>query len=133
MITAADKTLIHTCNLEVGTFYFYKNFVVSEINEGVVFNFAKAEKLFELCNCYYGKKTPFVYLAHRINSYSFVPTDHFKSTALFPNLKGYGVIVYNLTQERIAALEKSFMNKPMRVFDNFQQAILWVDSLITSD
>ncbi|WP_378187095.1 hypothetical protein ACE939_01930 [Aquimarina sp. W85] len=133
MITSVNKTLLHTCDLKIGKFYFYKNFVISEIKESAVVAFEEAEKLFEFCNYYYGKKTPFVYLAHRINSYSFVPTDHFKSTNLFPNLKGYGVIVYTVTQKRTAELEKSFMNKKMKIFENLNEAIQWADSLTLCD
>ncbi|AXT53332.1 hypothetical protein D1818_21805 [Aquimarina sp. BL5] len=119
--------------LDIGSFFFYKNFMVSEMNEGASLNYDKATKLFLLTKEYYGTNIPFVYITNRKNSYSFEPTTHFKSAKLFPNLKGYGVVTYNSINNKIATLEQSFLNVPTRIFENLDDAKLWADKLMLHD
>ncbi|MDH7444409.1 hypothetical protein [Aquimarina sp. 2201CG14-23] len=133
MFQNISKNLIKKHDLEIGSFYFYKNFVVSEMNEGISLSFDKAAKLFHLAKEYYGNNIPFVYISNRKNSYSFEPTSHFKSAKMFPNIKGYGVITYNHINDKIASLEQSFLNIPTKIFDSIEDAILWVDELIPHD
>ncbi|MGB5819088.1 MAG: hypothetical protein WBG90_06350 [Saonia sp.] len=133
MVRSIDKKLLKKHDLPIGSFYFYENFVVSVINEGVTITFENAGKMLELSKSYYGNTTPFVYISNRINSYSFHPTSHFKSTAMFPNLKGYAVVVYDEINEKIARMEQSFMNKPTHVFHSLEDAVGWVDKLILKD
>ncbi len=73
---------------------------------------------------YFGKKT-FVYITNRINSYSFNPTAHFKTVALFPNIVGYATVTYDEINHDIAQLEESFMNRPTKKFRALEEAIEW--------
>ena len=127
-----DK-LIKKIEIDIGIVYFYKNYVVTEINEGIVVNFEKAAKLLQLGIEYYGSKTPFVYISNRINSYSFEPTAHFKSTEMFPNLKGFGVVIYNKLNSDVAKMEQAFINKPTNIFYSLEEAIEWAEELIVID
>ncbi|MDY8134069.1 hypothetical protein [Aquimarina sp. 2201CG5-10] len=133
MIRRINRKLIKKYDLDIGSAYFYENFVVTEIKEGIVINFEKAAKLFQLGKQYYGNKTPFVYISNRIHSYSFEPTAHFKSTELFPNLKGVAVVTYDPVKNKIAELEQAFINKPTSIFYNLEEAIDWVEQLISPD
>ena len=114
-------------------FYFYENFLVSEVKAGVAFTLENAKEMLELAKMHFGKKIPFVYIANRINSYSFNPTAHFKTAAMFPNLKGYGVVIYDSMNLEIAQMEQSFFNKPVNIFSSLEDAINWVDELIMMD
>ncbi|AXT56102.1 hypothetical protein J8L88_13155 [Aquimarina sp. MMG015] len=133
MLPDNNNNFIRTHELDIGSFHFYKNYLVSEMKEGASINYDKANKLFLLAKEYYGISTPFVYITNRINSYSFEPTTHFKSGKLFPNLKGYGVVTYNAINNKIASLEQSFLDVPTKIFDNLKEAVLWVDEIITVD
>ncbi|MEW7292665.1 hypothetical protein [Aquimarina sp. 2304DJ70-9] len=133
MTREINKKLIKKHVLDIGSVYFYENFVVTEINEGIVFNFEKATKLFQLGKHYYGNKTPFVYISNRINSYSFEPTAHMKSKELFPNLKGVAVVIHNPVSHKVAELEKAFLSKPSEIFYTLENAIEWVEKLILPD
>ena len=128
-----DRTLIKKHTLDIGLAYFYKNYVITEIKEGIVLNFEKAAKLFQLGKQYYGNKTPFVYISNRVNSYSFEPTAHFKSSDLFPNLKGVAVVTYDPVNKEVAELEQAFLNKPASIFYNLEDAINWTELLMTPD
>ncbi len=133
MLQHITKNLIRKYTLDIGTFYFYDHFLISEVNEGEFLNFDKATKLFLTAKEHYGNNIPFVYITNRINSYSFEPTAHFKSTKLFPNLRGYGIVTYDSINNKIASLERSFLDVPTKIFDNLEEAILWVDELILQD
>ncbi len=133
MTSKINKKLIKKYILDIGTIYFYENFVVTEIKEEITLTFEKAAPIFKLGKEYYGNKTPFVYISNRIHQYSFEPTAHYKSTKLFPNLKGYAVVTYGKISSEIANLEQSFLNVPTQIFHNLEEAIEWVDQLIKLD
>ncbi|PKV52290.1 hypothetical protein ATE84_4401 [Aquimarina sp. MAR_2010_214] len=128
-----NRKLIQKYELDIGSVYFYENYVVTEIKEGFVLNFEKAAQLFTLGKEYYGNKIPFVYISNRIHSYSFEPTAHFKSKELFPNLKGVAVVIYSPINNQIAELEQTFLNKPSHIFNNLEEAIKWTEQLIIPD
>ncbi|MEW7280035.1 hypothetical protein ABW636_15685 [Aquimarina sp. 2201CG1-2-11] len=128
-----NKKLIKKFEIDIGVVYFYKNYVITEINEGVVLNFEKAAKLLQLGIEYYGTKVPFIYISNRINSYSFEPTSHFKSTEMFPNLKGFGVVIYDQLNSDVAKIEQTFINKPTNIFYSLEEAIAWAEELIIID
>lgn len=133
MTSSLNIKLIKRHDLEVGSFYFYKNHIVSEVNEGIAFSFEKAYQVLELGKAYYGSTTPFVYISNRVNSYSFNPTAHFKTQAMFPNLKGYAVVTYDEMNQEIAVMEQTFLNKPVAIFHKLEEALKWVEELILMD
>jgi len=91
-LTKIHKKCIGTHQLDIGLFYFYENFVIGEVKEGQNIDFECAKGLYELVERYYKNTIPYVYISNRIHSYSFKPTGHYKSSGLFTNLKGYGII-----------------------------------------
>jgi hypothetical protein len=133
MASKLNRILIKKYDLEVGTFYFYENFMVSEAKENVAVSFESAQEMLALAKMHFGKLTPFVYISNRINSYSFNPTAHFKTTAMFPNLKGYAVVVYDKMNREIAEMEQSFFTIPANIFNSLENAINWVEKLILAD
>ncbi|WP_299245569.1 hypothetical protein [uncultured Aquimarina sp.] len=130
MVYNFNKKLIHKHQLTIGLFYFYKNHIISEIKEGVILTFENCSELFELIHSYYGTTIPFVYISNRKNSYSFVPTGHFKSSKLFPNFTGYGVVIYDAINYKVATLEQSFLETPTKIFNCLDDTLLWIDELI---
>ncbi|WP_027395519.1 hypothetical protein [Aquimarina latercula] len=130
MIHDFNKKLLHKHELAIGLFYFYKNHIISEVKEGVTLTFENCSELFEIIHSYYGTSTPFVYISNRKNSYSFVPTGHFKSSKLFPNFIGYGVVTYDAINTKVATLEQSFLENETKIFDDLNEALLWAQELI---
>tara|TARA_R110000796_G_scaffold37722_3_gene95129 strand:- start:83975 stop:84376 length:402 start_codon:yes stop_codon:yes gene_type:complete len=133
MASKINRTLIKKYNLDIGDFFFYENFLVAEVKEGIAFSFENAKEILGLAKMYYGNKTPFVYITNRKNSYSFNPTSHFKTVPLFPNLKGFAAVVYDSINQEIAVMEQSFFSKPVNIFYNLDDAIDWVEQLIEMD
>lgn len=133
MVQGSNKGLIKKHDLAVGTFYFYENYIVAEVKEGIAFTLENAAEMLELAKTYYGNITPFAYISNRINSYSFNPTAHFKTVAMFPNFQGYATVTYDDVNHDIAHLEQSFMNRPTQNFRSLEDAIAWVEELIVKD
>ncbi|GAA4270937.1 hypothetical protein U6A24_03470 [Aquimarina gracilis] len=133
MTPKINKELIATHVLDIGNVYFYNNFVVTEINEGITLTFEKSAGLMLLAKKYYGNKVPFAYISNRVHSYSFQPTAHYQSTKLFPNLIGFAVVSYGSISNEIASLEQAFVNVPKNIFTNLEDAIEWVNQLIIQD
>lgn len=133
MAKDSDRKLIKRHDLDVGTFYFYRNYMVAEVKENIVFALENAMGMLQLAKAYFGNKTPFVYITNRVNSYSFNPTVHYKTVAMFPNLKGYATVTYDAINHEIAHMEEFFMNRPVKNFRNLEDAIAWAEDLIIKD
>ncbi len=128
-----NRILIKKYTLDIGTFYFYENFIIGEIIEGANLNFESGKELFRLAKTHYENNIPFVYISNRINSYSLIPTGHYKTIELFPNLKGYAIVVYNDINYKIAELEQSFISWPSNIFNTLEDAVEWAHQLISKD
>lgn len=133
MSSKINRTLIKKYILDVGDFYFYENYMVAEVKEGIAFSFENAAEMLKVAKMHYSNTTPFVYISNRTNSYSFNPTSHFKTAPMFPNLKGFASVTYDPINNEIAEMEQSFLNKPSRNFYNLEDAINWVEEMILMD
>jgi len=77
----------------------------------------------------YFKNKPFVYITHRINSYSVDPKVYHE-TSKIKNLKGCAV-VSSLYQATInVQIEKMFFSKPFESFETLEAAFQWADTLL---
>ncbi len=61
--------------LEFGEFYFFDDFVVSEIYDEVLFNWEKAKIVIDIAENIYGKGCQPHYISNRIHHYAIVPND----------------------------------------------------------
>ncbi|MHA7058172.1 hypothetical protein ACWGOQ_0013200 [Aquimarina sp. M1] len=125
--------LINKYDLDIGSFYFDKNFVISEIKNGIIFSAENSAELYQLIENHYHKTTSFFYIANRKNFYSFNPIGHFRFIELFPNAKAYAVVVYDQKNRQIAEYEKYFVRASTDIFDNLEEVILWGKEIIFSD
>ena len=133
MSSKINRTLIKKYRLDVGDFYFYKNYMVAEVKEDIAISYENAIEMLKLVKLHYSNTTPFVYISNRINSYSFNPTSHFKTTQMFSNLKGFASVTYDSINDDIAEIEQSFLNTPSKNFKTLEDAINWVEELILMD
>ena len=133
MVHHPTDKLIATLELDIGIFRFYPNLVISEMKEGVAVNFDNCLPIFMQGLEYYTVDTPLVYISNRKNSYSFDPTLHLEVKTIFSNLKGYGVVIYNEMSHRIARLEQNFMDCPVRIFYDLDEAKSWAKELLISE
>ena len=114
-------------SLPFGTVSMHDNYMVAVMNEGVTVNPEINSVLEELAvNHFQDKK--FVYITHRVNSYSVDPNIYFK-TSQIPNLVGFAVVLGRKIRLDNIALEKMFFSKPFKSFKSLNKAIEWANEL----
>ena len=106
---------------------FYDNYVISIINEDVIVSKEISDKISKAAINYYQGK-PFVYITHRIHSYSVDP-NIYKDVSKIKNLAGFVVVSDSKTTIKSALLEKIFLNKPFQIFSNLEDGILWANNV----
>ena len=106
---------------------FYDNYVISIINEGVIVSKEISDKISKAAINYYQGK-PFVYITHRMHSYSVDP-NIYKDVSKIKNLAGFVVVSDSKTSIKSALLENIFLNKPFQIFSNLEDGILWANNV----
>lgn len=114
------------CNVDV-----YDHYMIVVMKPGVHLTPNHNKILEEIVNTHYYDR-PFVYLTHRIHSYSVDPAIYFE-TAKIENLAGFGVIAEVPVSGGNAEIEKLFMNKPFEIFSDLEIAITWAKHLIANE
>ncbi|MGY3792918.1 hypothetical protein [Aquimarina sp. 433] len=126
MRTQSKDLLIEKFNHTLGTYYFYEEYIIAEINEGVTITLSKLQDLMPIIQKHYGDGKPFTYISNRIHSHSIIPTDYLDCPFTYmENFRGYGVVIYNEVNEISTEIEKHFAKKPFYNFRNLEDAILW--------
>jgi hypothetical protein len=106
----------------------YDNYLVVVMKEGVNITPKHNSVLVEVTKNHFSDK-PFVYITHRINSYSVDPKIYFE-TSKIENLKGFAVVSNNYKAKVNAQIEQMFFNKPFEIFTSLKDAFTWGESLI---
>lgn len=119
--------------LDIGNFTFYPNIIVGEFSEGVHVSFENATIPIQIATQLFGDKKPLIYISNRKNSYSMNPVGYKEVVDLFPNFKAFGIIAQTKRRRMLANLESVFIKKPMRVFDNLEDALSWAEEILKTE
>ncbi len=114
------KVVIKTADI---TIRLYNGVAIIEISEGVALSYENGHKIFNRLLSIIGDK-PWVYVSNRVNSYSLDPNDY-RHLNQIPTLKGIGVIQYEKSIQTALDLEKMFIKKPFKTFNDLDSAIEW--------
>ncbi len=114
--------------LKFCTLSFYDGYVVAKINEGVHLDQEHNAALIEVVEEYYNK--PFVYITHRVHSYSVDPNVYPRTTKV-KLLKGFAVVSEKYQAKINAQIEQMFFEKPFEIFTKLDDAIKWANDIIT--
>ncbi|WP_299261296.1 hypothetical protein [uncultured Aquimarina sp.] len=121
-----SDNFIQKYDLNLGTYYFYNQYIIAEINEGEIITLNKLNDLIPLVLKHYSNGQPFTYISDRINSHSIIPTDYLDCPLIYmDNFRGYGVVTYNKVSEMSIEVEKHFAKKPFYHFRDLKDAIEW--------
>lgn len=118
-----DTLTLEFCHVSI-----FDNYIVVVMNEGVNLSPSDNYILLDIANDYF-KDKPFVYITHRINSYSVDPQIYYE-TAKIKNLKGFAVVSSDYKAKRNAEVEKMFFSKPFGIFSELNQAYKWADERV---
>ncbi len=108
----------------------YSDYIYVVMNEGITVIPAHNDILIDLANTYFPERD-FVYMTHRIHSYSVDPTVYIE-TSKIKNLRAFIVIAQNFDKEsEITKIEKLFFEKPFVLFGTKEEAIAYKDELLS--
>lgn len=120
-----DELKFDFCDMRI-----YDNYMVTIMNEGVTITPDHNQILLNIVDTYYNDRK-FVYITHRLHSYSVDPAIYFE-TSKIKNLAGFAVVSKDFKAKSNAEIEKLFLNKPFEVFNTVEEAIAWANSLLES-
>jgi len=110
---------------EFGVFYFFDGLVISEMKNGVIFNWAMAQKAINAAYEVLGEDVQIAYISNRIHSYYVVPTDWIKFYKNRHQLNFYSVVGYTNGNRISLFLERFFFRNSIRKFTDLEEAIAW--------
>ena len=114
--------------LPFGNFYLFRNFVVSELNEGVHFDWKKVKIISDIMLNHYGDSYNLVYLSNRINSYSIEPQSWLKFDEKYHLVKSTGIIAYDNRGGLSVVLERLFSKSSIKKFRSLKKGMEWASS-----
>lgn len=120
-----------TTNLSFCTLTFKNNYVLSVINEGVVYSHEESFKERLAILRHFNDKS-FIYISNRINSYSVDPLIY-KEWSDFDNLIGFAVVSKNYLTISNMDIEKLFLDKPLKSFQTIKEAELWSKKILNKE
>ena len=125
--------LTNRINSRIATVYVYnKNILVVEVKEGVNLSYALAASLL-FKGLLVLKNRPWVYISHRVHSYSVVPTDY-EYLHRIGTLKALSIVVPSGTEPSKTAIEQIFCRKPFKLFDNgLEEAMIWAEKVLNEE
>jgi len=129
-----SDNIIETHQLKIGTFYFFDNFVIAEINEGVHIDLQSSKEFFKVANSFFGKEKPFGYVSNRINHFSVSPLDFANYSLKLENIKAFCAITYDNYYDKMnVEIERRFYTKPFYSTNELEDAVNWTNSIVNGD
>jgi len=115
-----------------GEFYFFENFIIGELYDGIHFDFINALIVIEEIYKYYQKDFKIVYIANRINSYSTDPQTwtNLQKEVGVDFLIAAALIVYNDISFKVAAVEKQISKTYLKRCVSLDEAINWALNIV---
>lgn len=123
--------MIHKVTLDFCTLSFYEHYVIAVINESTTIDFIKNNMITDVILEFYVSKK-FIYITHRKYSYSVDPTTY-TYTSSIQSLVAFVVVSHNMLAKSVTGIEKLFLKKPIKIFDNIDKACLWADDLMNEN
>lgn len=112
-----------------GIYYFFDRYIVTEMNEGIHFDWTVAKKLIDLAYIHYGKDIKVVYISNRINDYTIAPKDWLTFYYERHHLEAIAIVAYTKIGLMNVVLEKIFNQTRFKKFIALDDAINWALSL----
>ncbi len=108
--------------------HIFDSYLIVTINEGQVVEPKHNTILNNVADAYFRNKS-FVYITHRINSYSVDPSTYLETSKII-NLKGFAVVSKDYKAKSNVEVEKLFLSKPCETFNDIKDAVSWAESIL---
>lgn len=119
--------MIKSYTLDFCTLEIHDDYVLAVMNEGITVDKQNNAVLIEIAESHFD--TPFVYITHRIHSYSVDPIVYIR-TAQIEHLKGFAVVSKDPVQKTQTTYEKTFFDKEFKHFETMEDALKWKNKLL---
>lgn len=119
------KNIVEVREYLFGTFYFFDGLVISEVNEGVSFEWKMGDRVIHETKKIFGEKMPIAYISNRINSYEINPSDWVKFYTHRNDLDFYSVVGKTKSSFASLVLERMFFKNSIKQFTDLEEAIKW--------
>lgn len=120
---ASDANYIY--NLKSGDLYFYDNFLISEIHEGIVVAKEDLIEVINLIHKHFGFNKPYGLISHRLHSYAINLYDIIPIVSEFGLLIANAVVAYTEISLKNFELEKRVLKLKGEAFKNMEDALIW--------
>lgn len=121
--------MIATQTQDFGVLEIYDTYVKAIMFEGVTIKPKHNTVLIAIAAKYFPNKN-FGYITHRLNSYSVDPRVYV-DTSKIKNLVAFAVVSKDPVNLSNTQVEKLFLKKPFRAFQQMEEAIAWVEEIIS--
>ena len=113
-----------------GIFYFFEDYIISELNEDIVYTWEASQEAINAAYKHYGDNPSVCYISNRVNTYSVKPADWIKFFTTKNKLNGYAIVSYTETNWANSILEKLFLRRTkVERFKNLHEAIDWAKAI----
>lgn len=116
-------------NFHFGNIYITKQFLISELNEGIHVDYDMVNKLIGKFSEDISNDIKIGYIANRINSYSFEPQLWLDFNNDYDFLVASAVVTYSDFGYLNSSLEKHFFKKSLKRCQSLDEAIEWMMEL----
>lgn len=123
--------MVETLNFEFGEIRVFKHFVIVVMKEGITVKPEYNDDLTAISKNYFSNR-PFGYITYRKNSYAVDPMVYIKTSAI-ENLVAFAVVSTDGIKMSNLEVEKRFLKKPFKHFENLDDAKNWVIDLIKGE
>tara|TARA_R110002050_G_scaffold243212_4_gene379726 strand:+ start:8982 stop:9395 length:414 start_codon:yes stop_codon:yes gene_type:complete len=112
-----------------GNFYLCEKFFISELNEGIHFNWDKIQIVMNDLIKHYNHDAMLGYISNRINSYSINPQSWKQTLEEYNIIIASSIVAYTSFTFYNASLEKTFSKKSIKRCLSLKEAIEWTLNL----
>lgn len=116
-------------NFPFGDFYLLDHFVISELHDGIHFDWDKIQEVIGMLIDHYGVKPQIGYLSNRINSYSIEPQLWLEFHRDYDFIVASATVSYTDFNYLNATIEKHFTTTSLKRCFSLDEAIDWMSNL----
>ena len=113
-------------NLKFGDLFFYDDFLITEIYEGMTIGSNEFNDIFNLCLEVYGPDKPYGIVSHRLFSYSVNIFELIPISNKFKVVIANAVVAYTDFSLKNFELEKQLLKFEGKFFNNLDSGITWI-------
>lgn len=123
--------MFHYYDIGHAEVFVFDDFLIKQIKEGISIDLKETKQLKAILKKHFSKKN-IVYISNRVTSYSVNPLVY-KEVEKISNLVAIAIIPNNEKMLQSAIYEKEFYNKPFEIFNNLNDAIIWVSKILEKE